>query len=826
MTITEFLTHFPKAKKQGKEYSANCPAHDDQKASLSITEGKEGKILLRCFAGCEPRDIVAALGLKMSALFVARDIPKPKPREVAHYDYINSEDKLLYRVVRYEPKGFRPFRPTTNGKWLIGRGAIPKVLYHLPQVRAAIERQKHLFIVEGEKDVETLESLGFFATCNCGGSKGWADHLSQFLVGARIVVMPDNDDAGELHLASILESVAPVAVSIKIVKLPGLKLHGDISDWIATGHTKDELKQIVQTTSQWEPPTKIELPKIICTNRQQRAVTKEVMSALNTANDPPILFNRAGGVVRLRASDAAAGNLAIIEPVSVDIIRCQMSKTADYVKITHKGDSISSYPPLDNAKDVLAWGEWPFPPLDAVTASPIVRTDGTIISTPGYDAPTRLYYLPESTFKLPQIPDAPTPAHIKAALDLIEDVIADFPWVSPSDRVNAIGMMITPLVRSAVVGCVPLAVINAPQPGCGKGLLARAVNILTTGREASMMTAPDQKEEWRKAITTHLLNGSTFITIDNVETKLYDENLATVLTTINWCDRLLGGNRSVQIPNKACFVVTGNNIKLGGDLPRRCYWININPHTSRPELRSGFRHSNLLDYVAHKRDELVGALLTMIRAWYAADCPMPKTPILGSFEHWCKIVGGILEICGLSGFLGNIETVRARACDDDEAWYEFLLALQEHFGNDVFTTKEVAYCVTEHKQPIADALPDWLELEPKKQDSFVRKLGRAFARLEEKCYGENDLTIVRTGQKHQNKTHWRVVTNLALLSEVSSLVQTPPTPCRELEEENSTHDYMGVGMNELTETNTRTNSANVTNSHAQNEDNEEDADYL
>lgn len=498
-------------------------------------------------------------------------------------------------------------------------------------------------------------------------------------------------------------------------------------------------------------------PTIIVGNRQQRDVTADCIDALVAANNPEKLFVRSGMLARIRGLDGP--HECTIEHIGVDVIRCLMSQSADFVKHNSKGEALSTYPPIDNAKDILALGDWLFPPLDGVCAFPVVRPDGTIITQPGYDCETRLYYRPPAGFRLSDVPDNPTVDEVHAARELIEDIISDFLFVSVADKANAIALMLTPLLRSSFEGCIPLAVINAPQPGAGKGLLARVATILATGRDASMMTAPDKKEEWRKAITTQLIGGNTFIIIDNVEHKLYDENLASVLTQTYWEDRLLGTNHKVTVPNRACFVVTGNNVQLGGDIPRRCYWVTIDPGTSRPELRSGFKHSNLLAYVTDNRGKLVTALLTMVRAWYAAGSSIPSCPIIGSYEQWTKTVGGVLESCDISGFLDNAEKQRQAASEDDNEWELLLQSLAEHFGAEEFTVSNVDSACA-RSASVLTALPDWLATERETHPgAFVRKLGRMFARLNGKCFGLNNIRIIKADRMRHNAQLWRITTS-------------------------------------------------------------------
>src|SRR4051812_17761237 len=92
---------------------------------------------------------------------------KPPGRIQAVYDYVDQQGKLLFQVVRYVPKGFSYRRPNPRGGWTLGPGRAQQVLYRLPELQAA-PPEKPVYIVEGEKDVDRLHSLGLLATCNSG----------------------------------------------------------------------------------------------------------------------------------------------------------------------------------------------------------------------------------------------------------------------------------------------------------------------------------------------------------------------------------------------------------------------------------------------------------------------------------------------------------------------------------------------------------------------------------------------------------------------------------------------------------------------------------
>jgi hypothetical protein len=538
---------------------------------------------------------------------------------------------------------------------------------------------------------------------------------------------------------------------------------GEVADWLkerkeALGTALDlrDLRGKIKAAQRRTPAHKDQgLPVVSVSNRQLREVTTDALSALVAGNDPVTLFVRSGTVVRLRTRTHKGFSQPIIDTATPEIIRCHQSRTADYIKLTKDGNTVAVSPPLEVAKDILAVGEWEFPPLDAVTETPVLRPDGSILSAHGYDPATKLYYCPDPSLILPDVPEVPTPAQLHEAISLLADVIYDFPFVDGSDFANALAIMLTPVVRPAVDDCVPLAVITAPQPGTGKGLLAKTCAIVSTGRDASMMTAPVTTEEWKKSITTQLSEGATSIVLDNIELPLADPNLAAVLTASIWKDRQLGTNRQIEVPNRSVWVATGNNVKLGGDLPRRCYWIRLDPKTSEPEKRRGFRHTNLISYVTTNRGQILAALLTLCRHWFALGCPGGKGPIIGSFERWCQVIGGILSAAGVEDFMGNADTQRKAADEEGQRWLACLEELFATYSPGTFTVNQLNNDCISDDNLLASIPDEFVMTRERSEASFVRRLGRAFGKIDGKRFGPENLYIEKSGLMNC-KTLWEV----------------------------------------------------------------------
>jgi putative DNA primase/helicase len=232
-------------------WQACCPAHDDSHPSLSIGY-TDDKVLLCCHAGCDFDAICTALMLKPAELFCGERWGNSPITDV--YDYVDEHGTLLFQVCRTLDKKFPQRRP--DGQWKIP--GVRRVLYHLPQLRAGIAAGETIYLVEGEKDVHTLERLGLIATCNPMGAvhaKGkakWLNEYSETLRGAHVVLLADHDNQGAAHVDIISSKLAGIAASIKIPS--GIHTHkpgSDVTDWVAAGGTREQLVTAVEACPVW-----------------------------------------------------------------------------------------------------------------------------------------------------------------------------------------------------------------------------------------------------------------------------------------------------------------------------------------------------------------------------------------------------------------------------------------------------------------------------------------------------------------------------------------------------------------------------------------------
>ena len=119
------------------------------------------------------------------------------------------------------------------------------MLYRLPELIAA-DALAPVFLVEGEKDADRLTGLGLIATTSPGGANKWRSEFAKFLAARRVVVLPDNDEAGRAHAETVARDLKGTARAVAILKLDGLPEKGDVSDWIDQGQTKDRLLDLAE----------------------------------------------------------------------------------------------------------------------------------------------------------------------------------------------------------------------------------------------------------------------------------------------------------------------------------------------------------------------------------------------------------------------------------------------------------------------------------------------------------------------------------------------------------------------------------------------------
>ena len=295
---------------------------------------------------------------------------------------------------------------------------------------------------------------------------------------------------------------------------------------------------------------------------------------------------------------------------------------------------------------VLARGSWSgIRPIRGIVTSPVLRADGSILQLQGYDADSGLYVDLSEAF--PTITSDPTAEAVKLAVDLLFDLVSDFPFANDAARSGWLASLFTPLAREAYRGCTgPLFMFDANVRGSGKSLLADINSLIVTGREATRLTAPQNDEECRKRITALVNDSDRIVLLDNIAGQFGSSALDSALTGTVWKDRRLGHTELIEAPLRMTWYGSGNNVILAADTARRVCHIRLESPLENPEDRDGFKYPDIRKHVRQHRPALLTAALTILRGFIAAKRPDQKLKSWGSFEEWSDLVRAAIVWCG------------------------------------------------------------------------------------------------------------------------------------------------------------------------------------
>ena len=248
----EDLARSLNARRAGDGWVAQCVAHEDAKASLSIGQASDGsRTLWKCHAGCDQetvRDALISRGLwPTNATVRARPIVKAVPvassRLVATYQYRDENYVVVHETLRYEPKRFSQRAVLPDGSHVYSLKDVRTVLYGLPELLAWTDTWP-VWIVEGEKDADNLNATGAIATTVPMGAGKWKKHYGEWFRGRDVRIIPDNDEAGRKGAMLIATALVGVARSVGLVTLPIDGKGSDVTDYLATGATLDDLEAL------------------------------------------------------------------------------------------------------------------------------------------------------------------------------------------------------------------------------------------------------------------------------------------------------------------------------------------------------------------------------------------------------------------------------------------------------------------------------------------------------------------------------------------------------------------------------------------------------
>jgi putative DNA primase/helicase len=385
-----------------------------------------------------------------------------------------------------------------------------------------------------------------------------------------------------------------------------------------------------------------------------------------------------------------------------------------------------------------------------------MRPDGTVLTDPGYDGASRLFYQPAPGVLFPPVPESPTLDDARVALRALHEPFVDFPFRDAASTSTALALVLTVLGRGAFSGASPLFLIRATNAGTGKQLLAELVSTIATGGPPPTFAAPREDAEWEKKLVAHVREGDRFTVIDEAK-HLDSPVLAHAVTQEFLTGRILGLSENVRgrVPVLAS---CGNQTTFAHDFGRRVLPIDLDAKRSDPERRSGFSIANVSAWCLRERTRLVVAALTSLRAYVLAGRPDQSLCSMGSFEGWSGLIRSTLVWSGLTDPLEGQD--RARAESDVGADANLMLLRAWHEAtHEPMTSWQIADIANLRGaaglvHPKLHAL--LLALDDRQKDTLKpERLGYAFRRLRNKIVANLVLRGVAQDDG-DHRIHWQV----------------------------------------------------------------------
>lgn len=464
------------------------------------------------------------------------------------------------------------------------------------------------------------------------------------------------------------------------------------------------------------------------------------------AGHMPDLYTRSSGLCWIDADEQGHPVMHELGPENLRAYLHEHTRTVVVVEDKDEGGTkdVWELPQVRTCSTILGRKSWPLPRLRGIVTTPVLRANGTFIETPGYDPLTGLYLHPHAPLRRLEIPVTEEKI-AKAKWIILEQMLADFPFVGDSDKAHMLGALLTPILRHYFRGPTPMFIMTATDSGSGKTLL-KDIFAYCYGISSTAWSMAD--EELRKSITSQLFTqGQPVVVFDNLPNGyvIKSAQLSTLLTGEYWGDRILGRTEAVQMPNDRLWILTGNALQTGGDNARRAVWIRLEPDCPNPDERDGFAVGDLRMWLPKHASTVVAALVTMVRGWIERGAPTKKVRF-GDYSEWASMIGGLLDYLEVPGWLADRTTAAAARDAEGQEWAAFLAMWHDAFKETPTTAGKVYETLGEHVPQPNDRSTSAV--------SSGRQLGRWLGTRNGRYFG--NFKLVGVFDSHSKQNFWHV----------------------------------------------------------------------
>ncbi len=713
---------------------------------------------------------------------VPADAPEPNWKQLGNpqrWAYLDAEGHLLRFHLRYDRKdGTKDFRPLTYRllpseakEWRTKGLDDPQPLYGLD--RLAQRPDAPVVLVEGEKTADAVALIFPDRVCITSGGCKSATHADWTPIKGRdLVIVPDNDEVGHKYAKDAAKrALAAGAKSARIVRLPaGLPEGWDLADQVPESMDAWDLEaslldaeDLTTAPAEADEHEDAEGLPVIRVRPPEHAVAAQAQEALAKQGT---VFQRRGGLVHVHRAEGTAKRgrkvppgTPSIRPCTAGWLREQLSKAASFQRADAEGQTRKSLVPDWLPRMIVESSSHPgLAELTAVVETPVYLPGGRILTSPGLDEETGVFFAPLGSG--PTIPDRPTMTEAQAARDRLFHVVTDFPWAGDTEDEKAkhraawLGFVLSAAARYAIQGPVPFVLIEANGQAAGKGLLAQVTGRIVTARDLPVATAPKDGVELRKMALPIISEGTRIQMLDEVGDFAGSREFNGLVTSTIYRDRVLGTSTLIEAPQNTVWVLCGNNVQLASDSTRRCLAIRLEPMTDRPEDREDFQHPDLLAYVAERASSLNADALTILKAFHCAGSPVSKLKPWGSFEAWARLVRDAVYWVTDGVDLDTRATLASTADTSRMALGQLIASLNECFSS-LFTADQVLKRTLPGKDDYHAGLAEALEaLNINIKGLSTRSVGRILARARRTVSG--GLFLEQSNGHANGSALWRV----------------------------------------------------------------------
>lgn len=441
-----------------------------------------------------------------------------------------------------------------------------------------------------------------------------------------------------------------------------------------------------------------------------------------------VLFQRDGVLLMRRRSQ----EVAVFDTVTVPGVLDYLSGVVLFMREGNEGPQPADMPEK-LAKAFLARGHWSLPELKGVTRTPILLHDGSVSGRYGYDSPSGVWLDVEDPELQGLGAGTPDCEAAIAALHVLREPFAEFPWKSPKDESMLVAGILTVLGRN-LFDHAPLFAITATAPGTGKSMLVDCVSLIATESGANMIQQTGETE-MRKTILAQLLDMPQIVCINNVEHPLCGAALCSVLTESKFGGRILGKSKSASSPTtNTTWFTTGNNLSIQGDLTRRTLLCELDADCERPGERKFEFDPKAL--IKANRSKYVAAGLEFLRAFLLlrGESTQEQLKPFGSFESWGSVIRSSLAWAGLEDPCSRQSELVERNSERSEL-QDLVEALEQVFGGRVFLAREVHAALSDRE--LGEAIRSCL---PYAGDPSPMSIGRLLAKYANRWVGGKRIT--------------------------------------------------------------------------------------